>query len=374
MAAADAGADLNAALFGSSDDEDAAPPPPAAPAVAPPAEPRAASPPPGAAAPQMHLAAPLVPSMSRPGDRRLLRLTKLPAVDATPYDAATFAPPPPADESAAAAVEAAVRAVTTARCRKGAGGGWESNARMVTWSDGSSHLFVGADAFTVADAPLSGPGGRAYVAARHAEVVQVVGALPARLSLAPATLASAAHRGLAAALDARHARASRVRVAAMPLEAPAAAHARLVADEEARNKAVSGLGRRQRAARAKGAGPRQTRYERLTEAYLEAGDDVDEEEDEGEGATAGERARAALARRPAAAGGADRLTAAQRDDEDDDMDGFIADEEVEVGGVAGGEEEAEASSGGDDGRDEPDEAPPARAPVDKKRRVLSDSD
>ena len=387
----DADATMND-LFGSESDEDGTPPPPAAVADASPSPPDPAPSAPSTAplGPPVDLEAPLVPPLPRPADLRLVRLGRLPALEPTPYDPSTFAPPPPSDPSPAAAAEAAVRAVATVRHWVAADGALQSNARVVEWDDGSTHVFVGADAYSVTPALLGtaadGPAApRAYVAARHAAVVQVVAPLSTRWALAPADLKASAHRRLAATLDARHARSARV-VTATLMQDPVAAKKRREEEEEARIRERAGLAKRQRAARrggSAGAGPRVRRIDRLSAAYLEADDAVDsgeEEEEEGEGGDASTRARGALARRTAdTRDAAARLAAAKAGGDDDDGDGFVVDEDEEVEVKGGGDDEPEASTGGGDDDDDDNKASPARevAPPPKKaapRLVLSDSD
>ena len=379
-------------LFGS-ESEDGSPPPPAVSDSLPsPPDPTPSAPPAAPLGPPVDLEAPLVPPLPRPGDLRLVRLGRLPALEPTPYEASTFAPPPPSDPSPAAAAEAAVRAVATVRHRVAADGTLESNARVVEWDDGSTHVFVGSDAYSVTPAPLgSGADGpaapRAYMAARHAAVVQVVAPLATRWALAPADLKASAHRRLAATLDARHARSARV-VTATLMQDPVAAKKRREEEEEARIRERAGLAKRQRAARrggaSAGAGPRVRRIDRLSAAYLEADDAVDsgeEEEEEGEGGDAATRARAALARRTAdTPDAAARLAAAKAGGDDDEDDGFVVDEDEEVEVEGGDDEEPEASTGGDDDDDDDKKPSPAReavAPPPRKsapRLVLSDSD
>ena len=105
----------------------------------------------------------------------------------------------------------------------------ETNARLVTWSDGSTHLLVGGEALAVAEADCAADRAAAY--ARHATMMQCRAPLDARLAFTPASVTSAAHRRLAATVGSRHERASRVRTTATVVD-PAKQKAEREREEE----------------------------------------------------------------------------------------------------------------------------------------------
>ena len=457
-------ADAMRAAFGTDSDSDGegaggANPRPALRSPPPRDEPAAA-----AMGPPIRLAAPLVPHPPHPEAFRLVRLSHLVGIETRPFKAGTFEAEQAEARAASGAADAgegggaaggsgaaAAPATTTApdstyvgglgdvlaakaraggvaahtlRWRRAPGGGLESNARWVEWSDGSVQLHLGdGSAFDVRPASVAGE--HLYLYAQHRAVLQGLAPLETRLAFTPAAGGAggrrrgpAADRAAAAAAAALEppttgpaalkigggvggGRAARVKPVATVTD-PARAKAERERAEADAARARDGLGRRQARARAAGSGGgggggwaagRSGRPSRYSAAFLEALDEADglegsgedEEGEEGEdGLTAADRARAELARggggagaRVAAAAAAARAHRAGRgggrdaalDEPDAEDAAFIVDDEDEAA--------LAADTGQARAPDEDEEDAPGRAPKKSKRAgkvALSDDD
>ena len=81
----------------------------------------------------------------------------------------------------------------------------ESNARFVKWSDGSTQLLIGAEAFNVTEQDLSDR--HDYLFARHENckgLMQGQKKISGKMAFTPANLESATHKRLTRAIDSRH--------------------------------------------------------------------------------------------------------------------------------------------------------------------------
>ena len=90
------------------------------------------------------------------------------------------------------------------RWRKNASTGEvESNARVVTWSDGSRQLVIGDEVLELTERAV-GANEEAYLYLRRPGLMQSQGRLASKLTFRPATLESRTHKRLTAAIDKKH--------------------------------------------------------------------------------------------------------------------------------------------------------------------------
>jgi RNA polymerase-associated protein LEO1 len=90
------------------------------------------------------------------------------------------------------------------RWRKNASTGEvESNARVVTWSDGSRQLVIGDEVLEMNERTV-GANEEAYLYLRRPGLMQSQGRLASKLTFRPATLESRTHKRLTAAIDKKH--------------------------------------------------------------------------------------------------------------------------------------------------------------------------
>ena len=79
----------------------------------------------------------------------------------------------------------------------------ESNARVVTWSDGSRHLVIGDDALELQERD-TGANEEAYLYVRQPGLMQAKQRLSKKITFKPATLESKTHERLTKAIDKKH--------------------------------------------------------------------------------------------------------------------------------------------------------------------------
>eukprot|EP00325_Prymnesiales_sp_UTEX-LB-985_P006940 CAMPEP_0174710072 /NCGR_PEP_ID=MMETSP1094-20130205/11813_1 /TAXON_ID=156173 /ORGANISM="Chrysochromulina brevifilum, Strain UTEX LB 985" /LENGTH=386 /DNA_ID=CAMNT_0015908813 /DNA_START=138 /DNA_END=1298 /DNA_ORIENTATION=- len=163
-----------------------------------------------------------LPSMPRPSADAKLYMVKLPNIlqfQPRPFDPETYE-----DEDAAEDEDGKARAENVVRWRETASGERQSNARLVTWSDGSMTLHVGDEVLTAQQVPI--PGGTTHLYTRHARAgLECHGILKQKMSLAPASLHSKTHQELSEKIARVHRKETRMQVVGAPMKDPAAQQA-----------------------------------------------------------------------------------------------------------------------------------------------------
>ena len=192
----------------------------------------------------------------------------------------------------------------------------ESNARFVKWSDGSTQLLIGAEAFNVTEQDLSDR--HDYLFGRHENckgLMQGQKKISGKMTFTPANLESATHKRLTRAIDSRHVKTKQTQKfiavtdperekAAMDAEAE-----RIMKEQDAakkrQNAAMGGGGHGRGGSGRAPRGYTEDYYAKYDDEdqmdgdFLEASDDEEEEEGDAEAVAVAER----VAEKRKAAGG-----------------------------------------------------------------------
>ena len=192
----------------------------------------------------------------------------------------------------------------------------ESNARFVKWSDGSTQLLIGAEAFNVTEQDLSDR--HDYLFGRHENckgLMQGQKKISGKMAFTPANLESATHKRLTRAIDSRHVKTKQTQKfiavtdperekAAMDAEAE-----RIMKEQDAakkrQNAAMGGGGHGRGGSGRAPRGYTEDYYAKYDDEdqmdgdFLEASDDEEEEEGDAEAVAVAER----VAEKRKAAGG-----------------------------------------------------------------------
>ena len=317
-------AQLNASLFGDSDDDDAAgaaaaAPPSGALALAPPKaedEARAGDDAAGddaapdgrrrapATGPPLRMEAPLLPP-PRPGGGAVtvLRQSNIFTASAVAFDPDTHALEGEVVRGPGGGFALRSFEANVARWRPGPDGQPQSNARLVRWSDGSLQLQIGGEVLDVDERGAERDHG--YLFERLPGVMACQGPLASKLVLRPSSLASRSHKLLAASLEARHAKTTRVRKFVTTHD-PAAPEAAAAAAEARAQRDGGTLARRQAGAERRGDGGALggLRGAGLSKGFLEEGEGGEGGDgDVGDGAAGGGKGRTKRSRASGGKGG-----------------------------------------------------------------------
>lgn len=232
----------------------------------------------------------------------------------------------------------------------------ESNARFVTWSDGSKQLLLGDEVLDIAD--LDNASANQFLFVRRTGVssfIQGQGRIIKKMQLRPASLSSKFHKQLLADSQKKHERMSKIK-ATTTVADPNRAKAEREKAEEERIRNKESLLRRQDREMKKypTASRREARGSAITTQFLETlEEEAEYSDDDDPELTATEQARASLQRRPqrdneeeaeaerrlarakqselswARAPSGKKRPRADEDNEDAEMQNFIVDEDDE---------------------------------------------
>ena len=153
-------------------------------------------------APPMIIEKPMHEPLASSISAKLVKLTNIVGVEPTAFDYDSF----DATEDHHAKNHNVIR-----WRRNAVTGAIESNARFVKWSDGTTQLLIGDETLAVAEQTIEKD--HSYLFARHAGAMQARAHIHGKLVFKPATLDSATHRRLTAAVDKKHVKVKQVRVA-----------------------------------------------------------------------------------------------------------------------------------------------------------------
>lgn len=336
----------------------------------------------------LHLEAPLEPrppgfgegASGKPGSLALARLTNVIAFEPHPFDARRYEPETEAvedPESGTSTVRLRTSNVARWRVVRDAETGApcvESNARLVRWSDGSTQLLVGEEAFEMSTQSIAEEHNHLFQ--RTSGMLLARGLLQDKVSIRPAGLDTASHKRFAAALDRRHNKASKLQET-ITVEDPEAEKAKREQQRASEIREAERLAQTQerhmeRATRRRGA-----------DHFGGMGlDEEEEHEDEDEGAGGGSpgdeqglppmseeerEARAMRAKEGGAGAGVVRRKKVAAAVEEEDADMMDEDHDAPADSLSDDSDEDGAAAEGEEGRE-------VSAPAKKRRRAMVDDE
>ena len=175
-----------AELFGSDDEDEAD------------AAPRRIMAPSAPSAPPLHYELPLLPRPEAGSDLYTMRLPNILSIEPRPFDPLTFED----------AEEEGGRTDNIIRWRETEEGVRQSNARVVTWSDGSMTLHVGDEVLTAA--PHKVEGGNQLFTRHKGSNLECHGLVRKKLVLQPASIKSSTHKALTKRIAKNHVKGGRM--------------------------------------------------------------------------------------------------------------------------------------------------------------------
>ncbi|KAI3454732.1 hypothetical protein Pfo_011395 [Paulownia fortunei] len=164
-------------------------------------------------APPVVFEIPLHPPSVRPDQMATIKISNLIGIDPKPFDPNTFVKEDffVTDASGSKRCIPPANIIRWREVRNPDGTtSVESNARFVTWSDGSLQLLIGNEAFNVSEQDAQDI--QSHLFLRHAKgIYQSQGRISRKMKFMPSSLSSNSHRCLTALVDSRHKKVNKVR-------------------------------------------------------------------------------------------------------------------------------------------------------------------